>query len=259
MHSLIDSHSHFDAPEFDADREEVLMRARKAGVSRQILPAVTQASWSNLSAICGTHDGLFPAYGLHPMFLAEHRPAHLEGLARLVERERPVAIGECGLDFQVEGLDAEAQRGYFIAQLELARDTGLPLILHARRALEEVTLALRRIGGLRGVVHSFSGSIEQARELWKLGFCLGIGGPVTYERARRLREIVANMPAEFLLLETDSPDQPLSSHRGQRNEPAWLVEVLQCVADLRGESPAQVAATTSRNAEQLFGLPALVQ
>jgi TatD DNase family protein len=257
MSPLVDSHSHFDAPEFDSDRADALARAREAGVTRQIVPAITRASWPSLSAMCAQYEGLFPAYGLHPMFLDEHRPEHLDELRDLVARQRPIAIGECGLDFYIETLDAETQRHYFHAQLELARDTELPVILHARRALGEVTHAVKRIGGLRGVVHSFSGSLEQARELWKLGFFLGIGGPVTYERARRLREIVAQMPIEFLLLETDSPDQPLATHRGVRNEPAWLVEVLDCIADLRGEPPEHVARMTRLNAERLFGLPSL--
>jgi len=130
----------------------------------------------------------------------------------------------------------------------------LPLILHARRAVDEVTAAIRRIGNLRGVVHSFSGSVEQAQHLWKLGFCLGLGGPLTYPRAHRLREIVATMPLEYLLLETDSPDQPLHGHQGQRNEPALLAEVCVCVARLRGVEPEEVAAATTRNCERLFRL-----
>jgi TatD DNase family protein len=183
-----------------------------------------------------------------------HRPAHLDELARWLERERPVALGECGLDFYIEEADAEGQRRYFSAQLELAREFDLPVILHARRAVEEVTLALRRIGGLRGVVHSFSGSEEQARQLWELGFLIGMGGPVTWPRARRLRRIVADMPLQFLLLETDAPDQPLVGRRGRRNEPALLREVCQVVADLRGEDFDHVAAATSANARRLFGL-----
>lgn len=143
---------------------------------------------------------------------------------------------------------------YLDRQLALARELGLPVILHARRAYDDVAAAIRRVGGLRGVVHSFSGSEEQARQLWKLGFCLGIGGPVTYERAARLRMLVARMPVEFLLLETDSPDQPLAGHRGARNEPAFLVEVLRTIAMLRDEEPDAIAAATSRNAEALFGL-----
>ena len=189
------------------------------------------------------------------MYLAEHRPDHLEALADWLERERPTAVGECGLDFFVEGLDADTQRMYFARQLELAHEFELPVILHARRAVDEVIAGIRRIGALRGVVHSFSGSEEQARQLWKLGFLIGLGGPTTYERAHKLRRIVATMPLEFLLLETDAPDQPLATHRGERNEPACLPEVLATVATLRGEDPQAIADATTRNARRLFGLP----
>jgi TatD DNase family protein len=254
MPALIDSHSHFDASEFDADRAPVLARARAAGVSRQIVPAIALDSFEKLRALCAAEQGLYPAYGLHPMFLQRHRPGHLAELAQWIEREKPLAIGECGLDFHVPGLDPELQRAYFQPQLELARDFALPVILHARHALDEVTAAIRRTGKLSGVVHSFSGSVEQAQQLWKLGFCLGIGGPVTYERARRLRGIVATMPIDFLLLETDSPDQPLHGSQGIRNEPARLLDVCACVAALRNTDAASVAEATSRNCERIFGI-----
>jgi TatD DNase family protein len=252
---LIDSHSHIDVAAFDADRAQVLVRARAAGVQRQILPAIALGGFGKLRALCRDEAGLYPAYGLHPMYLAEHRPEHLDALREWTLRERPVAIGECGLDFYVDGLDADTQRIYFSRQLELARDFNLPVILHARRALDEVIASLRRIGGLAGVVHSFSGSIEQARQLWKMGFCIGLGGPITYPRASRLRGIVAAMPLEFLLLETDAPDQPLHGHQGARNEPALLREVCDCVAMLRGASVEEIAAATTRNAKRLFRLP----
>jgi len=254
MLDLIDSHSHFDVAEFDDDRADALARARAAGVRRQIVPAIDAAGFARVRELCAREHGLYPAYGLHPMYLAEHRPEHLQELEQWIERERPVAVGECGLDFFVPGLDADAQREYFRRQLELARKFDLPLILHARRAVDEVTAAIRRIGNLRGVVHSFSGSVEQAQHMWKLGFCLGLGGPLTYPRAHRLREIVATMPLEYLLLETDSPDQPLHGHQGQRNEPALLAEVCACVARLRGVEPEEVAAATTRNCERLFRL-----
>ena len=254
--TLFDSHCHLDAAEFDPDRTAVLARARAAGVMDQVIPAVDAASWPALRAVCAAEPGLHPAYGLHPMFLARHRREHLEQLVDWVERERPCAIGECGLDFHVEGLDPETQRLYFGRQLRIAREFDLPLVLHARKAVEEVIHTLRRIGGLRGVVHSWSGSEAQARQLWQLGFHLGIGGPVTYERARRLRGIVATMPLEYLLLETDAPDQPLATHRGTRNEPARLVNVLQVVAELRDEDPDAVAEATRANARRLLGLPA---
>lgn len=253
---LIDSHCHLDAAEFDDDRGAVIARARAAGVVSQIVPAVALSGFANLKALCASTSGLHPAYGLHPMFLAKHRPDHLDVLRTWVEAEHPVAVGECGLDFFVEGLDAETQRMYLHGQLALAREFDLPVIVHARRAVEEMIATVRRVGGLRGVVHSYSGSAEQARQLWTLGFCLGFGGPVTYDRARTLRTIVAQMPIEFLLLETDAPDQPLSTHRGQRNEPGYLHEVLDCVAGLRKTDPHSLAAATTLNVQRLFRIPA---
>jgi TatD DNase family protein len=256
---LVDSHSHFDAAEFDADRAQAHARALAAGVSRQIVPAVDAAGWPKLKAVCAEFPGLFPAYGLHPMYLESHRPEHVRELRDWIERERPVAVGECGLDFFVEGLDAETQVFYFEGQLKLAREFNLPVIVHARRAVDAVIASIRKVGRseastLRGVVHSFSGSAEQAAQLYKLGFLLGIGGPVTYERANRLRSLVATMPLEQLLLETDAPDQPGSAHRGERNEPAYLPEVLDAIAGLRGVKREELAAATTANAERLFAI-----
>ena len=253
---LVDSHSHFDAAEFDADRAAAHARAVAAGVVAQIVPAVDAAGWPKLRQTCAGLPGLWPAYGLHPMYLDAHRPEHLPALRAWIERERPLAVGECGLDYFVEGLDAEAQSFYFDSQVRLAREFDLPVIVHARRAVDAVIAAIRRIGGLRGVVHSFSGSAEQAAQLHRLGFLLGIGGPVTYARANRLRKLVAGMPLEQLLLETDSPDQPGAAHRGQRNEPAHLLEVLDAIATLRKEPRDDIAAATRDNAVRLFNLPA---
>lgn len=252
---LVDSHSHFDAPEFDGDRDAALARARAAGVTRQVVPAVAASSWPKLREVCAQDAGLFAAYGLHPMYLSEHRPAHLEDLRTWIEREKPVAVGECGLDFFVEGLDAETQQQYFDGQLRLAREFDLPVIVHARRAVDAVIASIRRIGGLRGVVHSFSGSPEQARQLWQLGFLIGLGGPVTYERANRLRTLARTMPLDHLLLETDAPDQPDAGIRGQRNEPARLPVVRDVIAGLRGITADEVSQATTRNAERLFNLP----
>lgn len=251
---LIDSHCHLDAPEFDADRSDVVARARRAGVSAQILPAVDASRWQALKYACALAPGLYPAYGMHPMFLADHHPAHVDLLRDWIAREHPVAIGECGLDYFVETLDREAQQFYFDSQLALAREFDLPLIVHARRAVDAVIASIRRVGSLRGVIHSFSGSPEQARQLWDLGFLIGLGGPVTYVRAQRLRGLVATMPLEHLLLETDAPDQPDSGIRGQRNEPERLAQVARVIAELRGQPLDEIAAATSANARRLFGL-----
>ncbi|MBJ6984153.1 TatD family hydrolase [Luteimonas sp. MC1750] len=252
---LVDSHCHLDADEFAHDRLEVIARARTAGVAMQVLPATHATEWPALREAAALDPGLHAAYGLHPTFLQHHRDPHLPELEAWIERERPVAVGECGLDFFVEGLDADAQSYFFEGQLRIARDADLPVIVHARRAVDQVTAAIRRIGGLRGVVHSFSGSRQQAEKLWELGFMLGLGGPVTYPRANRLRTLAATMPLEWLLLETDAPDQPDAGHRGQRNEPARLRRVCETIAQLRDVAADEVAAATTANARRLFALP----
>lgn len=252
---LIDSHCHLDASEFDPDRAAVIARARARGVTEQIIPAVDAGGWPKLRQVCAGAAGLHPAYGLHPVYLDRHREAHLADLGDWIARERPVAVGECGLDYFVDGLDRDRQAYFFEGQLGLAREAGLPVIVHARRAVDAVIAAIRRVGRLRGVVHSFSGSTQQAGQLFDLGFLIGLGGPVTYERANKLRGLAASVPLDSLLLETDAPDQPDSQIRGQRNEPGRLPVVLESIAALRGIEPAALAAATTANARRLFALP----
>lgn len=254
MTPLVDTHAHIDVDEFEGDRAEVIARARAAGVTRQIVPAIEAATWPKLREVCRSFDGLHPAYGLHPVFLDRHADDDIDRLRDWLTRERPLAVGECGLDHFVEGLDPARQRRLFDAHLRLAREFDLPLVVHARRAVDEVIAAVRRIGGVRGVVHSFSGSPQQAEMLWRNGFLIGLGGPVTYPRATRLRALAATAPIEGLVLETDAPDQPDADHRGGRNEPARLMRVAEVVAGLRGQSVEAVAYATTANAERLFGL-----
>lgn len=253
--TLIDSHCHLDDERFDNDRAEMLERARRMGVKAFILPAISAATWPRLQAVANPPAGLYPAYGLHPMYLHEHRPEHLEALADWLARERPVAVGECGLDFYMKDHNPEKQIEYLIDQLRLAREFDLPVILHARHALDEVLRLLRRFSGLRGVIHSFSGSVQQAEQLFSLGFCIGLGGPLTYPRAQRLRRVARELPLEALLMESDSPDQPGVTHRGQRNEPAYIAEVLATLSELRDTDPKTIASVTTANARKLFALP----
>ena len=256
---LVDSHCHLDASEFDPDRDAVIRRAQAAGIARQVVPSTDADGWPKLRDVCMSAHGLFPAYGLHPMYLARHRPGHLDDLRAWIERERPLAIGECGLDYFIEGLDQDQQQTYFEGQLQLACEYDLPVIVHARRAVDAVIATIRKVGsngGLRGVVHSFSGSRQQAEQLWQAGFLIGLGGPVTYPRANRLRKLAATMPIEYLLLETDAPDQPDAGIKGQRNEPARLATVLETIAELRETASSDIAQMTTRNAEHLFRLPA---
>ncbi|MCB1761284.1 MAG: TatD family hydrolase [Gammaproteobacteria bacterium] len=251
---LIDSHSHFDDPRFDTDRREVYLRARRQGVCAQVVPAVTRARWPGLTLICNSYPGLFPAYGLHPMFTVQHDPTDIAALDRQLQESPAVAVGECGLDFQIDDHDRAAQIELFEAQLELAMKHKLPLIIHARKAVEEVIRLLRGNPGLRGVLHSYSGSEQQASQLFAMGFLVSFGGPLTYPRATRLRRLAGTLPLASMMLESDAPDQPDADIRGQRNEPARVARVVQALAELRSESCDEIAARTTANAIELFAL-----
>ncbi len=254
MLTLIDSHSHFDDARFDVDRDAAYQRARQAGVETQVVAAVSAALWPKLKAVVAAYPGLYASYGLHPAWLAEHRPEHLAALEQWLLREKPVAIGECGLDYYLPNLNSDMQTEYFSEQLRLARRHNLPVIIHARHAVDTVIQQVRRFNGVRGVAHSFSGSVEQAHRLLDLGILLSFGGPLTYPRAHRLHNLIRILPLDGFMLETDSPDQPPVTHRGERNEPAYLPQILACVAELRGADPAAIAAATNANARRLFGI-----
>ena len=257
MH-FIDSHTHIDFSDFDNDRSLVLDEAIKSKISHIIVSATTAKGWGKLSKVVDDYHPLcHAAYGLHPMFMAEHKAEHMKELALYLQKEPVVAVGEIGLDFFILKHDDEkakkAQLDLFIEQLEIAVDFNLPVIIHARKSLDIVLREIRRLPQLRGSIHGYSGSLQQAEQLIEHGFYLGFGGPITYTRATKLRMLVEVLPLEYLLLETDSPDQPDASHYGSRNEPAFIVEVAKTVAELRKVSLQEVARVTSNNAEQLFG------
>jgi len=256
---LIDTHVHLDVAEFAADRDEALARARSAGVVAQVLPAITRAHWQGLAEIAGRHRDLFPAYGLHPVYLESHVDADVAALDAWLGEHPAVAVGEIGLDSYVDDIATgpawERQWRLFTAQLDVALNHRLPVIIHARRALDHVLKALRQRPGLTGIIHSFSGSRQQADQALDQGCCLGFGGPVTYPRANRLRKLVAGLPSDALVLETDAPDQPSASHRGERNEPSFLPEIAACVAELRGAPVAELAEQTAANARRILALP----
>lgn len=251
---IIDTHCHLDVAEFAADRDAVLARARAAGVTRIVVPAVDATGWEGLLALCRGEPGLYPALGLHPMYTDRHREADLDKLRRLLETERPVAIGEIGLDFYVPDADRERQQFFFEAQLRLAREFDLPVLLHVRKAHDEVLAALGRSGVRGGIAHAFNGSLEQARQYLDLGFRLGFGGMLTYERSTRLRRLARELPIEAIVLETDAPDMTVASHHGERNSPEYLPECLAALAAVRGEDIAVIAAQTTRNALEVIRL-----
>ena len=251
---FIDTHCHLDAAEFDADRDAEYARAVAAGVAIQIVPAISRDNFAAVAAACARYPGCLPAWGLHPMYAGAHRPAHLADLRAQIEAQRPVAIGEIGLDLFVKGLDYAAQEFFYVEQLKIARDHDLPVLLHCRKANDELLKHLRKIRVRGGVAHAFNGSPQQADAFIKLGFKLGFGGAFTWPRANKLRRLAVDLPLDAIVLETDSPDiPPVWIGRG-RNAPGELPRIAQTLAELRGIDVAAVAQATTRNARELFGL-----
>jgi TatD DNase family protein len=255
---MFDTHCHLDVAEFDADRTSVLDRANQAGVSGILIPAIDASSFAAIARLCECHDGLYAAYGLHPIYQTTHLPAHLQqlrtALMQCSGRAKARAVGEFGLDFYDGAPDVNLQQEYFEAQLGIARDFDLPVVLHARRAVEAVSQGLKKFNIQKGIIHSFSGSLQQAEQLIARGMTLGFGGPITYARAHRLHELIRKLPIEAVVLETDAPDQPLCGFQGKRNDPDQLPRVLQQVANLRGQSVGEIEAITDANARRVFGL-----
>lgn len=255
---LIDTHTHLDFPDFDAERSELLARCRARGVERLVVLGVYQANWQRLWQLVQGDAGLYAAFGLHPVYLDSHRPEHLlelrTWLQRLAGHPQLCAVGEFGLDYFVEHLDRERQQALFEAQLKLAMEFELPALLHVRRAHAPAIATLKRLQPARGgIIHAFAGSLEEAREYLKLGFKLGLGGAPTWPQARRLRKVVAQLPLEAIVLETDSPDMAPAMHPNQRNSPEYLADICEALAELRGISAAELASASSRNAAELFG------
>jgi TatD DNase family protein len=254
---LVDTHCHLDAAEFDVDRDAVAAAAIQAGVGLIVVPAVERANFGAVASVCREHDGCRAAYGIHPMYVQRARETDLDALRETVLREQPLAVGEIGLDRFVEPRDDAQQEHYFISQLQIARDNNLPVLLHVRRAIDQVLKALRHCRVPGGIAHAFNGSRQQADEFIKLGFKLGFGGAMTFPRASRIRELAATLPLDAIVLETDAPDIPPEWKVGARNTPDQLPRIAQELAGLRGIALEEVAEATTRNATSV--LPGLTR
>lgn len=255
---LIDSHAHLDDAKFDADREAVLQRAAESGVARIVNIGADMPSSERSVALAARCDAVYAAVGVHPHDAKTVRPGDYEQLADWLAQPKVVALGEVGLDYYYDLSPREAQRDVFVRQLDVARQMHVPVVIHNRDAHGDTMDILRREGkGLTGVVHCFSGSWEMAQELLKMGWYLGVDGPVTYKNAAKLPEIMAKAPLERILVETDSPYLAPVPLRGKRNEPANVRYVAAHVAKLRQMDEDAFAAATAANTCALFGLPPL--
>lgn len=253
--NLIDSHCHIDVEDFDKDRGEVLKRCHDSGISRLLVPGIMTRTWPRLKAICNQYTGLYPAYGLHPVYVDSHLKSDIDELDAWLRRERPVAVGEIGLDFYLKELDRDHQQVLFDAQLALAQTHALPVILHVRKSHDAVLTTLRRFQLKGGICHAFNGSLEQAHQYLDMGFKLGFGGMLTYEHSHKLHRLAKELPIDAIVLETDAPDMAGASHHGQRNSPEFLPEVIESLASLRNDEPDDIAEKTTANAASVLGLP----
>ena len=255
MMTFIDTHAHLYDERYDDDRAEMIARAAEAGVAQIISMGDTMAASAQVVADAEQYPTLYAAVGVHPESVCVLTDAEREQLLTWAKHPKVVAIGEIGLDYYWEK-DPKAravQRELFVTQLNLARAAGLPVCIHDREAHGDTLAILQAVGrDLTGVLHCYSGSLETARELWKLGYYIGIDGPLTFKNAGKLPAIVREAPRDKLLIETDSPYLAPVPKRGKRNEPAYVAFVAAKIAELRGESVEEVARYTTENARRLY-------
>ena len=276
--ALIDSHCHLDFPVFDDDRSLILQTCREHNITAIVVPGVCRKDWQGILTLCHDQAMLFPALGLHPCFTDEHSDKDLDRLAQLCASESLTAIGEIGLDFFENkkfrtkkfenkkfenkkfenNIDRDSQCHYFSEQLQIAGQYQLPVLIHARKSHDEVIKYLKQNPSLRGIIHAYSGSYEQAKEYLKLGFKLGFGGAFTYPKATRLRSLLLKLPIDAWVLETDAPDMSPLKHHGKKNSPQYLSEIAQefiQLYDTESESSQIIAQLHENTLDVLPSIP----
>jgi TatD DNase family protein len=255
---LIDTHTHLDFDDFDADRQSVLQHCQQQGVERMVVLGVYQRNLQRVWDLALSEPSVYAALGLHPIYLDEHLPEHLHELRGWLERlaghPKLCAVGEIGLDYYVETLDRARQQTVLAQQLQMAADFNLPALLHVRRSHADTIATLKRFKLKRaGIVHAFAGSREEAREYIKLGFKLGLGGAATWPQALRMQRVLKELPLDSVVLETDAPDMAPAMYPGQRNSPEHLPEICEALAEIMGIAPEQLAEASTGNACAVFG------
>lgn len=250
---LFDSHAHIDDEKFDMDRDEVITRALENGVTGIINAGACMASSARSVTLAAEYESIYAAVGIHPHDAKSAQDSDYAQLAEWSKLDKVVAIGEIGLDYYYDFSPRDLQRTVFLRQIDVARQMGMPFIIHDRDAHGDILDILKKEAkGLSGVLHCFSGSLEMAKEVIKMGFYISIAGPVTFKNAAKLPEIVASVPLERLLVETDCPYLTPHPHRGKRNEPAYVKLVAEQVAHLRGIDVADLIEATNHNVKKLF-------
>ncbi|MEE9342603.1 MAG: TatD family hydrolase [Gammaproteobacteria bacterium] len=252
---IFDSHCHLNFEHFDKDREHIIQQCLKKNISSILIPSAEKTDWEKIAFLCNKHRStLFPAYGLHPVFIEKHAAADLISLDDFVQNHTVYAIGEIGLDFYIKSLDKEKQLQFFVTQLQIAEKHSLPVILHVRKAHDTVLHELKASGVSQGIVHAFNGSLQQAEKYIEMGFFLGFGGTMTYKNAHRIHRLAARLPIESIVLETDAPDMVVAEHKGKRNSPEYITYSLEALSRIRKQPVETVAKITTNNARRILNL-----
>jgi len=251
---LIDAHCHLDFESFADDFEDVLQRAKEKNISDIIIPGTQKKYWQRITSLCVDYSMLHPCYGLHPYWIRQHNKIDIADLEKYITSNTAIAVGECGLDFRAQQADKDLQLYFFEAQLKIAETLQLPVIIHSVNATEMVIGSIKKFKNLRGMIHSYSGSFEQAKQLIDLNFFISISGSVTYDNAKKIRAVAKAIPLTSLLIETDAPDQPDKINQGKRNEPAFITNTLDAISELRDEQREIIARQTTSNAKSLFNI-----
>nr|VVV03167.1 putative metal-dependent hydrolase YjjV [Aliivibrio wodanis] len=254
---FIDSHCHLDFSPFSGNEAYYLQKAQAKGISKFIVPSVNQFNWAKVVSLSEQHESIYYALGIHPLFISSDHQAEVTSLKQFVSEHRGkcVAIGECGLDFWDKESNRDVQIDVFREQCFLAKNHQLPLIIHSRKSHDHVLKILREIKPEKGgVIHGFSGSLQQAEQFIRLGFYIGVGGVISYERAIKTKNAISKIPLEKILLETDSPDMPLNGFQGEINTPDNVVNLFEYLSVIRKEPKQTIANIVYKNTTSLFSI-----
>ncbi|AYA42305.1 TatD family hydrolase [Xenorhabdus nematophila] len=254
---FIDTHCHFDFPPFAGNETTSLELAGQMGLEKIIVPTVSRMHFQRVALLAEAYPAIYAAFGLHPLYIREHQNVHVDELNQQLQKKcaKCVAIGEIGLDLYMPEPQFDMQKSILEAQLTLAKQYDLPVILHSRKSHDQLAAILRKQKLPRtGVIHGFSGSLSQAQAFIRMGFYIGVGGTITYDRAQKTRNTIAQLPLASLVLETDAPDMPLSGFQGQPNRPERVAQVFSVLCELRQESSDEIASQVYENSVTLFTL-----
>ncbi|PFG04122.1 TatD family hydrolase [Bacillus sp. es.034] len=253
---LFDTHVHLNAEQFDEDLEEVLSRAREAGVGKMVVVGFDRPTINRAMELIGQYDFLYAAIGWHPVDAIDMNDEDLAWIEELSQHPKVVAIGEMGLDYHWDKSPKDVQKEVFRKQIQLAKKVKLPIVIHNREATQDIVDILREEGAeeVGGIMHCFSGSPEIAQECVEMNFYISLGGPVTFKNAKKPKEVAKEIPLEKLLIETDCPYLAPHPYRGKRNEPAYVKLVAEQIAELKEVSLEEVEKITTENAIKLFNI-----